>query len=96
MDTVKETLEDKLEAMRGPAMPPDVEARVRQRLQAQTQRHPLAKPRRSLLHASYGQLALLLALLLVAGWVLRHEVAPVLRAAWERAHCLVDPRAKQP
>ena len=45
MDKVKRSLEDRLDAMRGPAMPPDVETRIRQRLLAASAA-PARKPDR--------------------------------------------------
>jgi hypothetical protein len=93
MDNVNRSLEDNLEDLRGPSMPEEVESRVRRRLQSEM----LAKPAdRMLRRASAWQLALLLSLLAAAGWVFRSQVAPVLRDAWERAHCLIDPSAKKP
>jgi hypothetical protein len=93
---LKDSLEEKLKALRGPEMPSEVEARIRKRLRTESLRRPPGKTRRFTQRGSYGQLMLLLTLLLTAGWVLRHDVAPVLRAAWERAHCLIDPGAKKP
>jgi hypothetical protein len=87
---VKDSLEEKLKAVPGPEMPAEVEARIRKRLMAETPRHPPGKALRFAKRVPYGQLVLLMALLLTAGWVLQHEVAPVLRAAWERVHCLVE------
>jgi hypothetical protein len=90
---LKQTLEDKLEAMRGPAMPAEVEARVRRRLVA-AMAGPTPKPgRRIIKRASYGQLALLAVLLLTAGWVVRSRIMPTLRAIWERAQCLIVPES---
>ena len=90
MAEVKDPLEEKLKALRSPKMPAAVEARIRRRLAAEALRHPPGRARRFARRGSYGQWVLLLALLLTASWVLRHTVAPVLRAAWERAHCLVE------
>lgn len=95
MDKVKHSLEDKLERLRGPAIPVEVEARIRRRLQTEATRPP-SKVRRFGQRVSPGQLALLLVLLLLAGWVVCHEVVPVLRDAWERAHCPPDSGAKRP
>ena len=95
MANVKDSLEEKLKELRGPEMPSEVEARIRERLKAEALR-PRGRARRFMKRGSRGQFLLLLSLLLTAGWVLRHEVAPVLRSAWERAHCLVDPGAKKP
>ena len=93
MDSVKRSLEESLKALRGPAMPEDVEARVRRRLAAHSPSPARRVAPRMFLRASYAQLALLLALLLVAGWVIRDRVMPTMRSLWERAHCLIDPSA---
>lgn len=92
---MKASLEDKLNMLRGPKMPSAVEARIRKRLIAEALRHPPGKPRPFGRRGGYGQLMLLVALLLTAGWVLRQHVAPVFQAAWERAHCLVDPTVRK-
>lgn len=87
----KNELERRLEAMRGPAMPADVEARIRQRLQSEAQFRPSARRLRPTRRVSLAQIALLAVLLAAAAWVVRKSVMPALRSAWERAHCLVDP-----
>ena len=99
MGEVKQSLEDKLMSLRGPAMPRDVESRIRTRLMGEAAerpaaRRPAVKPWRFVARPSLVQLALLLVLAGAACWVLRSEVAPVLRAAWERAHCLIEPGTK--
>src|SRR5258708_7318784 len=91
MDKVKDSLEDRLEALRGPAMPSDVEAHIRQRLLAETGRRPSTPARGGKRRALPVQWMILAVLLLTAAWVVRQEVMPALRAAWERAHCLVEP-----
>jgi hypothetical protein len=96
MNKVKRSLEDKLKAMRRPTMPPEVEARIRQRLRSEAQRRPSVRPRRRARRVSYAQVALLIVLLAAAAWVVRRNVLPVLRAAWERAHCLVDSAPGKP
>ena len=87
-------LEDRLEALHGPMMPADVEARVRHRVFERPE--PASNKGRLTLRASYAQLIVLLVLLVAAGYVFKSSVGPVLRSAWERAHCLVDPGAKKP
>jgi len=94
MANVNDPLEDKLQATQGPAMPPDVETRVRQRLHAEldimavrlkTKRTaPGTQARRFLQKASYAQVLLLVVLTIVAGWVVVHELIPVLQSTWER------------
>ena len=74
-------------------MPEEVESRVRRRLQAEM---AVSRANKFLRRAPAWQLVVLLSLLIAAGWVFRAQVAPVLREAWERAHCLVDPSAKKP
>ena len=93
MDSVKRSLEESLKALRGPAMPEDVEARVRRHLRGELASPVERGAHRMFLRASYAQLALLLALLLVAGWVVRDRVMPTMRSLWERAHCLIHPSA---
>ncbi len=93
---MNDPIEERLKAARGPAMPSEVEARIRMRLRAELPRHRPGKTRRLARRGPYGQLLLLLALLLTAGWVVRHQVTPVLQAAWERVHCVVDPGARKP
>ena len=83
-------LEDRLEALRGPAMPAEVEGRIRQRLRGEALRHPSVRRLRPARRVSFAQIALLFVLLATAAWVVRNNVMPVLRAVWERAHCLVD------
>ncbi|HZT42475.1 MAG TPA: hypothetical protein VFA07_09795 [Chthonomonadaceae bacterium] len=84
-------MEKRLEALRGPVMPAEVEARLRQRLWEESLRRPSVRRLRSARHVSLAQVALLAVLLATAAWVVRHSVMPVLRSAWERVHCLVDP-----
>jgi len=72
-------------------MPQDVEARVRQRLASAMGRRPTRSPRGSGLRTSVIKWLILAVLVLTATWVVRRNVLPVVRAAWERAHCFVDP-----
>ncbi len=96
MDKLKDPLEDKLETLDSPAMPAAVEARIRQRLRSGAANSNHSAARRILQSGTAIQLVVLFALLLVAGWVFRQQVAPVMRQAWERAHCWVDPSARKP
>lgn len=96
MERVKDPLEEQLDALRGPPMPFDVEERVRKRLSTEALQHPHAHARRFGRWGSVGHLLVLLALLLVVGWVLRRRVAPVVKAAWEGAHRVADTCAGQP
>jgi hypothetical protein len=95
MDKVKNALEGQLEALMGPAMPAEVESRIRRRLQSQSSQPAISVVSRFLQSATAKQIAILLALLLVAGWVFRQQVAPVLQDAWNRTHCWIDPSAKK-
>jgi hypothetical protein len=72
-------------------MPQDVEARILQRLASATGRRPSRSPRGIGRRASVLKWLILAVLVLTATWVVRRNVLPVLRAAWERAHCFVDP-----
>ena len=96
MDKLKDPLEEKLESLESPAMPAAVEARIRQRLRAEAAKSTHSAARRILQSGVAVQLFVLFALLLVAGWVFRQQVAPVMRQAWERTHCWLDPSAKKP
>src|SRR5262245_4488394 len=94
MDKVKDSLESHLEAMRGPAMPADVEVRIRQRLLAEAQERPDTPSPGRRQRIGYAQWVVLAMLLLTAVWAVRQSVLPTLRAAWERTHCLPDSEGK--
>ena len=77
-------------------MPEGVELRILQRLHAEVSRPAHAPFGRVIASATARQIALLLALVIIAGWVFRSEVAPIFRQAWEKAHCWADPGAGKP
>ncbi len=88
---MKDTVEDRLAALGGRPMPPGVEERIRRRLAAggPYRRAPARRVHRI---GSLHQWIVLAMLVIIAAWTVRLQVLPVLRAAWERAHCLVEPR----
>jgi len=79
MGEMKLSLEDRLVALRGPAMPADVESRIRKRIMEEAARRPaatrlpgdrsVAQPMRFFARPSHCQLALLLVLAAAACWV---------------------------
>src|SRR5437879_3363886 len=71
---VSDRLDEKLKSASGPSMPPDVESRVRKRVQAEIATGHSARISR---RVSYGQILLLTVLLLVAGWVAIHNILPL-------------------
>ena len=93
---MKEPLETQLRTLNTPRMPADTEARIRRRLH-DAMRTPAAPTwqRRFLWRGSYAQLALLIALLAVAGWVVATQVYPALVSAWERYCTTPSPSVKR-
>src|SRR5262249_32509010 len=91
MDDLMDMLEQKLGALRGPEMPAAMEGRILRRIRPASLSRASRPYRQTLSSAMAIQIVILFALMTMAGWVLRSQVAPVFRLAWERAHCLVDP-----
>ena len=71
MAAVKISLEQKLKALQGPEMPPDVEERVRGRVMDELSANGPDRSVRRVAKASPAQIALLVVLLITAGWVVR-------------------------
>ena len=86
----QDQMDERLRRAGGPKMPELMEARVRRRIRSEMFREPRRSERIHLPPLAWKLIALA-ALLVAAGLVFRSQVTPVLRAAWERAHCLVDP-----
>lgn len=87
MDKVKPSLEDKLETLKGPAMPPAVEARILRRLYTEAAAQSSRRAQNLFRVAPHQQKWLLLLLLAAAAWAVQSSVVPTLRAEWERSHC---------
>jgi len=84
---VSHSLEEKLEAMRGPAMPSDVEARIRKRIVAEVNGPIASASRRYASKVTPMRLLVLIALMLAAAWIVYGSMIPTLRSVWERTHC---------
>jgi hypothetical protein len=83
---VKISLEDSLNTYRGPAMPADVEQRIRQRIMNDLSLSPRGA-QRLIGRFSLAQALLLAALLIAMAWTVQSSVLPTLRSLWERSHC---------